>query len=162
MLRRKHNTTDPYEIVTWDGVHKVDQRTYTYLKAVERKTKMKIQLAQGSYNRGVEASKGTHDMGGVVDVSTAGLSPKQRVKLMHGLKVKGGFGWFRHGPVWVGNEHIHVGLRKHKNLAWIAARQEIAYDNRRNGLADNAADRTWRPRIRRHWSHRRNRVVLEF
>lgn len=156
------NKTDPYRIRTWDGVHKVDNRTYTALQRVQKRVKFPIKMSQGSYNVGVEASKGTHDGGGIVDLSIAGLTAKQRVKLMHELKRAGFFAWFRTGSGWIGNEHIHAGLRKHKNLAWLAAKQELSYDQRRNGLANNAYDNTWRPKFRRHWSHRRNRVVFEF
>lgn len=155
--------TDPYAIVWRDG-EPLDARTASALAWAERKAGVKVRLAQGSYQArfggGAEASKGTHDLGGVIDVSIAGMSARDRVRFMHAAKRAGMFGWFRTGPKWVNNEHLHLGMRKHRNLAPLAAQQEIAYDQRRDGLVSDLPDRTWRPRIPRRWSHRRNRPIL--
>ena len=159
--RKPVNTTDPYGVRIWDGLHKVDNRTFTALIRAQQLAKVPIRLAQGSYSTGVPASAGTHDKGGVVDVRIDGLTTRQRVRVMHSLKRVGFAVWWRHGSLWAGNAHLHAVLRKHKKLAWLAAQQELAYDRRRDGLADNKPDRTWRPKIARHWSHRRNRVVFE-
>ena len=157
------NTTDPYA-VTWVWGEPVDRRTASFLQWVERKSGVPVRVVQGSYQKkyggGAAASAGTHDGGGVVDLSISGLSRKQRVRLMRYIKRGGGFAWYRRGPGWVGTEHIHAGLRKHRNLAAGAAQQERDYDNRRNGLVSNLPDKTWRPKKPRRWSHRRNKPIV--
>ena len=163
MSKKKKPAIDPYKIVWRDG-EPIDARTDSAVAWVEKKSGLNMPIVQGSYKSryggGADASKGTHDGGGIIDVSIAGMSARDRVNLMHWAKRAGFFGWFRHGPGWEGNEHLHLGLRKHRNLAPLAAAQEIAYDNRRNGLVSNLRDNTWRPLIPRRWSHRRNRPVL--
>lgn len=157
------NRSDPYD-VTWRDGEPIDNRTASALRWVEKRTGVPIRVVQGSYQAryggGATASAHTHDQGGVVDISTAELTKRQRIRLVHGLKRAGFAAWYRHGPGWVGNEHVHAVLRKHRNLHPEAAAQERDYDNLLNGLMSRLRDRTWRPLIPRRWSHRQNKPVL--
>lgn len=62
------------------GGKRVNQRTKTMLQAADNLLpNWNFTLTQGSYNPGgVSASAGTHDGGGVVDISVSGLSSTQR------------------------------------------------------------------------------------
>lgn len=161
------NASKPYAKVQWRGVT-VDQRTKSALKWAERRylavapnKRKPWRFGQGSYNAGgVTASAGTHDGGGVVDIMFAGVPAKQRKATVKWLRKAGFAAWARTGPGWVGNEHAHAILRGHRNAHPAAKAQMIAYDNRRDGLAGNLADSTWRPKVKRRWSHRKNTPVL--
>ena len=166
------NRTPPYKIVMWDNPswlpdEPVDERTKSALQYVERKTGIKILIAQGSYQAqyggGAKASAHTHDLGGVVDVIVNHLSRWQRVKLMIGWKKAGGAGWYRRGPGWTGNEHFHWVLRGHrpKHIHQEALDQVDDFDNQRDGLFYNLVDRTWRPKVPRRWSHRQGKPILQ-
>lgn len=157
--------TDPYKIVWWVNTQRsnepVDARTKSALEWVEKKSGIKITVVQGSYQArfggGASASAGTHDQGGVVDVMTINLTRRQRIKLIRWAKRAGFAAWYRN---WPGNQHSHWVLRGHRNLAPLAAEQVRSYDAHRNGLADNAFDRSWRPKKSRRWSYRKNRPVI--
>lgn len=156
--------TDPYEVVWRDG-EPVDRRTLSALVRAERKAKMRVRVVQGSYQElyggGASASAHTHDRGGVIDISVAGMTRRQRIRFARSMKRRGFAIWYRSGPGWVGNEHFHAVLRWHRNLHPEALAQEADYDAGRNGLVSHLADRTWRPLVRRHWSHRQQRIVRE-
>lgn len=164
MSAKTVNHSDPYEVVWRDG-EPLDRRTLSALNRAEQKAKVRTRVVQGSYQAryggGANASAHTHDGGGVVDLATSHLTRRQRIRLVRSLKRRGFFVWYRHGAGWVGNEHVHAGLRKHKNLHPEAAAQERDYDSLLNGLMSRLRDRTWRPLVKRHWSHRQNRVILE-
>jgi hypothetical protein len=163
------NTSPPYRIVWWDNPawmddEPVDERLKSALQWVERETGIKVLVVQGCYKAkyggGANASAHTHDEGGVVDVAVKHLSRWQRIRLAHAFKRAGFAQWYRRGPGWVGNEHFHCVLRGHRNLHPEAAAQVVAYDARRNGLVSNLLDRTWRPKVKRRWSHRQNKPIL--
>lgn len=64
----------PYRRITRRGVD-LDWRTWAAVLETEHRLRRRLVLAQGSYNSGgVAASAGTHDGGGAVDVSVAGLA----------------------------------------------------------------------------------------
>ena len=158
----KRNKSKPYGRTTWNG-QVIDNRTASALKWVQRKAGIPVVVVQGSYKagNGASASAGTHDKGGVVDCSVNGLSRKQRIRLVRALKQAGFAAWYRRPMPGVWGPHIHAVLRGHRNLAPGAAAQVPSYDAHRNGLANNAYDRTWRPKRPRRWSHRRNRPIVK-
>jgi hypothetical protein len=159
------NASKPYGRRTWRG-HQFDNRTVSALKwaeakyrAVAPKKRAPWRIGQGSYSNG-SLSAGTHSGGGAVDIMFAGLTKKQQRATVKWLRKAGFAAWARTGPGWVGNEHAHAILRGHRNAHPAAKAQVIAYDNRRDGLAGNLADSTWRPKVKRRWSHRKNRPIL--
>jgi hypothetical protein len=64
-------TDDRYELTTYgDPVAKtVDRMTAQALDKAARRLGYPLTIVQGSYHRGVGASAGTHDGGGVVDLA---------------------------------------------------------------------------------------------
>ena len=158
------NRTDPYGVVWRDG-EPLDRRTLSALERAEKKARIRVRVVQGSYQAqyggGAAASAHTHDRGGVIDISVAGMTRRQRIRFIRSLKRRGFFVWFRGAPLWAGNEHIHAGMRWHRNLHPEALAQEADYDRRLNGLMSRLRDGTWRPLVSRHWSHRQGKIVLE-
>jgi hypothetical protein len=106
-------------------------------------------VIQGSYNRGVAASAGTHDAGGVADLSIAGLSSDQQVKLVVELRRRNGCAWLRtpaYGwPASAGGPHLHAVIRDEPGLSAGAKSQVAAYDKGLNGLASKHRDTLPRP-----------------
>lgn len=132
--------SDAFEIVTYNG-KRMDKKTRAFVQAMEEKLGYTVSITQGSYNAGgVSASVGTHDQGGVLDLPAYDWERKLRV-----IKDLGGWGWYRPAIPGLWGAHIHFGIRKHGNLSAGAARQEIAYDNRRDGLKSNGYDGSYRP-----------------
>lgn len=95
-----------------------------------------FRLTQGSYNRGVSASAGTHDGGGVVDINTSGLDVNSTLRALR----KAGFAaWYR-TPAEGFSPHIHACAIGDREMAPGARNQVVAYFQGRNGLANNRAD----------------------
>lgn len=131
---------NPYEVITWRGF-KFDRLTIAAIERVEALLGYKLVINQGSYNKTVSASGGTHDGGGAADFAP-GTNPDRVVRM---LRTVGFAAWLRlpsDGP-W--GEHIHAVLNGNAKLSPAALRQVAAYKAGRNGLANNAVDPTWRP-----------------
>ena len=129
-----------YARTTHDG-KAVDEITHQALLAVEKRLGYELTIVQGSYNTGgVSASSGTHDGGGVVDLTAFDWAKKVRA-----LRAVGFAAWHRPTLPGVWGEHIHAVMIGNKNLAPAAARQVTAYRNGRDGLASNGPDDFWRP-----------------
>lgn len=96
-------------------------------------------LTQGSYNRGVSASAGTHDGGGVVDVSVSGLTPAERSVAAMALRKAGFFAWTR-TPVQGFAYHIHAVAIGDKQMSSGAKSQVVQGFQDRNGLANRGKD----------------------
>lgn len=118
-----------------------NKRTARMLAEAERIYGARIVLTQGSYSGRVSASAGTHDGGGVVDLSVRGLSRRQINRLVRSLRIVGFAAWFRSGIPHLWGPHIHAVAIGTRDLAPVAARQVAAYRRGRNGLANNALDR---------------------
>lgn len=116
-----------YRRVTYGG-KTVNVRTKTMLEAAGVTT-----LTQGSYNRGVSASAGTHDGGGVVDI------PSTSTTVLKKLRVAGFAAWIR-----TRNEgfspHTHAVAIGDKEMSPSAKDQVADYFAGRNGLANNGPD----------------------
>ena len=121
------NKSKPYTRLWWRGVQ-VDERTKSailwaekrYLKNLKTgkprgKGRKEWAVTQGSYNAGnVAASAGTHDGGGVVDLSVRGMGTKQIKAMCKWLRKAGFAAWFRD---WSGNQHVHAVLLGHQNAS---------------------------------------------
>lgn len=147
-----------YTQVEYHGVT-LNKRTLRALKWAEGKAGFTFPLAQGSYNRGVGASAGTHNGGGAIDVGCAGLSLRQRRRAVRALKLAGFAAWFRPSVPGVWGPHIHALCIGDKQMAWAAERQVDSFDAGRDGLAGNRVDGSFRPEPARRWSWLRNRPV---
>ncbi len=124
-----------------DQVHHIDWKTRAALEEVQRRLGFPLTLSQGSYNKGVSASSNTHDLGGVVDLSTREHDPDRVVRV---LREVGFAAWHRlpsQGP-WP--DHIHAVLVDHGHLHPTAQSQVASY---RAGL-----QRTGEPRAGPHTS----------
>ena len=117
------------------------------LAAADAKVPFGIRLTQGSYNPGgVGASAGTHDGGGVVDVTVTGLTTTQRWHLVRALRTVGFAAWLR-TPAQGFSYHVHAVAIGDPDI-WqrdgghVARDQVCDYYKGLNGLASHAADNT--------------------
>lgn len=121
--------------------HKLDHTTWLRIRHAEKLSGVPLVVAQGSYNGGgVAASGGTHDGGGVADFSVRGLTALQVSAAVKALRQSGLIAWFRspnQGP-WAA--HIHAVERASQTLSPAAAKQVLAWEKGRNGLASNGRD----------------------
>jgi hypothetical protein len=163
------NTSAPYKKRTWRGVT-LDNRTISAIKWAEAHYASRapikrgpFRIGQGSYNAGkVDASAGTHDGGGVVDIMFAGVSARQRKGIIKWLRRAGFAAWAREGAIWGANgsnDHCHAVLLGHKTASPSAKAQMASYKAHRDGLAYNGYDNTPRPKRPRRWNHRLNKPI---
>lgn len=99
-----------------------------------------LTLYQGSYNRGVSASAGTHDGGGAFDASA--FNGKNRVKVFRLLGVAA---WQREPSEGPWSRHIHGIVCGDGTAAPLAQSQVKSYYTGGTGLARGGFDRFWRP-----------------
>lgn len=128
----------------WRG-RRANAKTILMLQAAERILGHRLVISQGSFNGTVPQSAGTHDSGGVLDLSvhTPGSSTRKKVKA---LRKVGFAAWHRtpdqFRPQDDVPEHIHAVSLFDDNLSAGAADQKAGYlaDPPRNGLASGALD----------------------
>lgn len=133
----KQKAPPPFERVVYNGKF-MDAKTKAFVQALEAKLGFPLTIVQGSYNPGgVGASAGTHDEGGVIDLSPWDFAAKVRA-----ARELGACAWHRLPIPGVWGEHIHFVIRDHGNLAPAAAQQQHFFDEkpRRNGLAGEPVD----------------------
>ena len=130
------------------GGKRVNTRTRQMLQAADNLLpRWNFSLTQGSYNPGgVSASAGTHDGGGVVDVSVNGLSSTQMWQEVKALRTVGFAAWLR-TPSQGFSYHIHaVAIGDpdiwQKDGGHVARDQVCDYYIGKNGLASHSADNT--------------------
>jgi peptidoglycan hydrolase-like protein with peptidoglycan-binding domain len=129
----------------------VNTRTRAMLVEAQQRAGRSIALTQGSYNPGGDSSSaGTHDGGGVVDVSVSGLSASARTAVVRQLREVGFAAWYRTPAQGDWGPHIHAVAISDPDLAGPAQAQVGDYYLGRNGLADDGPDdgpavtkRTW-------------------
>ncbi|TDD64041.1 peptidoglycan-binding domain-containing protein [Actinomadura rubrisoli] len=146
----------PGSRVSMDG-HVVNTRTRSMLTEAERLLGRDLVLDQGSYNPGGDpTSAGTHDGGGVVDISVRGMSRAARVKAARALRRVGFAAWVRSPRQGDWPWHIHAAAISDTDLSPQAQHQTGDYYLGRNGLADRGPDdgpkvavRTWEEYRRR-------------
>jgi len=138
-------------IDTGDGII-INTRTKNMLAAAETILGRTLTLSQGSYNPGGDpSSAGTHDGGGVVDVSVSGMTSAYRVTVAKALRRVGFAAWVRDPSQGDWPYHIHAAAISDTDLSPQAQHQTGDYYLGKNGLANGAADdgpkvtpiRTW-------------------
>ncbi|ADD45523.1 peptidoglycan-binding protein [Stackebrandtia nassauensis] len=123
------------------GGKRVNSRTKSMLAAADSKLSWSIKLTQGSYTSANPGSAGTHDGGGVVDISVSGLSSTQRWQMVKALRTVGFAAWLR-TPDQGFAYHIHAVAVADPDLASAAQPQVHDYYYGKNGLASHGADNT--------------------
>lgn len=139
--------------VVYDG-KTVNVRTRTMLQRAEVIQDRKYYLVQGSYNKGVAASAGTHDGGGCVDISVSGMSNATMQATCQALR-KAGFAAWHRTPSQGFSHHIHACAIGDVQMASIAREQVQQYFNGMNGLAGHGPD-TNAPRPYPSWAAKYN------
>ena len=122
----------------YHGGRVVNTRTHVMLLAAEKFFGDTFTLTQGSYNAGVRASAGTHDGGGVVDISTAGMSASTRKRAEQCLRRAGFAAWVRTPPAF--SYHIHAVAIGDREMSSGARSQIAQWADDRNGLANHGPD----------------------
>lgn len=118
----------------------VNTRTKSMLTAAGKRAGITMSLTQGSYNPGgVGASAGTHDGGGVVDITVSGKSAAQMTAMVKALREVGFAAWHR-TPAQGFAHHIHAVAICDTDMSPSAQAQVGDYYKGRNGLASHAAD----------------------
>ena len=123
------------------GGRTVNTRTRQMLAAADAKVSFSITLTQGSYTSSNPDSAGTHDGGGVVDISVSALSTTQRWQLVKALRTVGFAAWLR-TPDQGFAYHVHAVAVSDPDLSSSAQPQVHDYYFGKNGLASHAADNT--------------------
>lgn len=126
-----------YRRVTYGG-KTVNWRTRIMLEAAATLYGEPFKLTQGSYNKGVSASAGTHDGGGVVDISTAGMSTARREFAEQCLRRVGFFAWVREPPLF--SYHIHAVAIGDREMSSSAKSQVAQGYADKDGLARRGHD----------------------
>ena len=128
----------PYDRTIYDG-RVVDELTKAALTLAAKRLGYDdgLTITQGSYNAGgVSASAGTHDGGGVVDLSDFEHERKVRV-----LRSVGFAAWYRPGPpAYSWPAHIHAVLIGNRKLSPSAKAQVAEYIAGYDGLAGSGRD----------------------
>jgi peptidoglycan hydrolase-like protein with peptidoglycan-binding domain len=126
-----------YRRLTYGG-KTVNARTATMLRAARGLANQTgdYRLTQGSYNRGVSASAGTHDGGGVVDINTSGINVNSTLLA---LRRAGFAAWYRTSAEGFA-PHIHACAIGDREMSSGARSQVADYFAGRNGLANRRAD----------------------
>lgn len=124
-----------YKRVSYGG-KTVNVRTRELLKLAASWAGVSISLTQGSYNKGVAASAGTHDGGGVVDINVNAWSSATRGRVVQALRKAGFAAWLR-TPAQGFSYHVHAVAIGDREAAPLAKSQMQNYFDGRNGLASN-------------------------
>jgi peptidoglycan hydrolase-like protein with peptidoglycan-binding domain len=130
----------------------MNTRTKAMLVAAEGLLGRQLGITQGSYNPGgVGGSAGTHDGGGVIDVSVEGMTSATRVTVARNLRIVGFAAWVRTPAQGDWGYHIHAVALSDPDQSTAAQHQSGDYYLGFNGLANHGADdgpavtpkRTW-------------------
>jgi hypothetical protein len=136
------------------GTKRVSTRTKRMLATADASVPWALKVSQGSYcilekTGCAKASAGTHDCGGIIDLSVTGLSTSQRWRTVQAMRAAGFAAWWRTpsqcGGCWP--NHIHAIAIGDTDL-WqsngkYGNRDQVAdYYVGRNGLSGHAKDNT--------------------
>ncbi len=129
----------------------INTRTKAMLDEAQRLLGRTLVLTQGSYNPGGDpTSAGTHDGGGVVDISVQGMAAATRTSIARGLRRVGFAAWVRDPSQGDWPWHIHAVAISDTDLSGPAQHQVGDYYLGMNGLANRGPDdgpkvtiRTW-------------------
>ena len=117
-----------YSKVTFRG-RTTDQRTATMARLVEKRLGITFVCYQGSYNGTVDASGGTHDGGGALDLNV----PGDPGKITRALRNQGFAAWYR-TPAQGFDTHIHAIDIGNRRLSFNAGLQVGNYGSTGDGL----------------------------
>lgn len=130
----------PGSRVTFRGVT-LNTRTKAMLLEAERLLGRQLVLTQGSYNPGGDpSSAGTHDGGGVMDISVDGMTSATRTDVARKLRTVGFAAWVRNPSQGDWPYHIHAVALADTDQSTQAQHQSGDYYLGMNGLANRAAD----------------------
>jgi peptidoglycan hydrolase-like protein with peptidoglycan-binding domain len=119
----------------------INTRTRSMLVAADKILGRTLVLSQGSYNPGGDpSSAGTHDGGGVVDISVSGMTTAYRVTVAKALRTVGFAAWVRNPSQGDWPYHIHAAAISDTDLSSAAQHQIGDYYLGKNGLANRGAD----------------------
>jgi peptidoglycan hydrolase-like protein with peptidoglycan-binding domain len=134
------NTIGPGAKVSRDG-YVVNARTQAMLAEAQRLAGQTLVLDQGSYNPGGDpTSAGTHDGGGVVDISVTGMTAAKRTAVAKALRQVGFAAWVRSPSQGDWPWHIHAVAINDTDLSTQAQHQSGDYYLGLNGLANRGPD----------------------
>lgn len=123
-----------------DGIV-INTRTQAMLAEAQRLLGRTLTLSQGSYNPGGDpTSAGTHDGGGVVDVSVNGMTAATRTTVCRVLRQVGFAAWIRNPSQADWPWHIHAAAINDTDLSGPAQHQIGDYYLGMNGLANRGPD----------------------
>lgn len=126
-------------IVWWRGV-RVDPRTATMLDEVARLVEPHLDPTQGSYSTSEEASAGTHNGGGAVDIDVLdSWSDDTITDVVRTMRTVGFAAWYR-PPSKSWGSHIHAIAIGCPDLSTAARTQVVDYYAGRNGLRNRGPD----------------------
>lgn len=147
------------DVIVWRGV-RMTRRAVQSLRWVEDKSGVAISPSQGSFNKGVAASGGTHDEE-AIDCRVGGLSQSQIRSLVYWMRRAGWAAWYRSPAEGNWGAHVHaVPLGRNARRSRQAEWQAQQYDAGKSGLSSARADSMpFRPRPKRAWSFRLRRWV---
>ncbi|MFD1547081.1 peptidoglycan-binding domain-containing protein [Nonomuraea guangzhouensis] len=139
------------------GTAVINTRTRNMLAEAKRLLGRDLALDQGSYNPGGDpTSVGTHDGGGVIDVSVKGMTAATRTAVCRALRRVGFAAWVRSPQQGDWPWHIHAAAINDTSLSSQAQHQIGDYYLGQNGLAGRGPDdgpkvtiRTWEEYQRR-------------
>ncbi|MCW6006426.1 peptidoglycan-binding protein [Micromonospora sp. CPCC 205371] len=124
------------------GGQRVNTRTRSMLAAADAMLSWSLVLSQGSYTSANPSSAGTHDGGGVVDISVTSMTTTQRWETVRALRTVGFAAWLRNPSQGSWPYHIHAVAVSDPDLASAARNQIHDYYFGKNGLANHAPDDT--------------------
>lgn len=126
--------------VTYHGAV-MNSRTKAMLVEAERLLGRQLGITQGSYNPGGDPdSAGTHDGGGVLDISVSGMTATTRTDVARALRRVGFAAWVRTPAQGDWGYHIHAVALGDPDQSTPAQHQSGDYYLGLNGLANRAPD----------------------
>jgi peptidoglycan hydrolase-like protein with peptidoglycan-binding domain len=135
------NLLSPGSRIDLGGGIIINTRTQDMLGAAETLLGFPLTLSQGSYNPGGDpTSAGTHDGGGVVDVSVDGMTAATRTAVARALRQVGFAAWIRNPSQADWPWHIHAVAISDTDLSTPAQNQVGDYYLGMNGLANRGPD----------------------
>jgi hypothetical protein len=144
------NPAEKVRVTLGDKTFDAGRRTGAHLEWTIERLAVKhpgthLHVLQPCFHTGVEASAGTHDADGVLDVRIDGLRWEQAQTFM---RRHGWAAWWRHTGSWAAPSqwHVHaVSLGCPGLVGDLIPRQVDDYHHDRDGLAGHGPDGTWHP-----------------
>jgi hypothetical protein len=133
------NLIIPGSRLTYHGAT-MNTRTRAMLVEAERLLARQLTITQGSYNTGNPGSAGTHDGGGVLDISVSGMSTTLRTDVVRKLRNVGFAAWLRTPEQGDWGYHIHAVALSDTDQSTPARNQAGDYYLGFNGLANHGPD----------------------